>query len=338
MPTIVISGASAGVGRATVRRFAAPGARIALIARNRERLENAAEEVRRAGGQALVLPLDVSDAQAVEDAAARTEEAFGPIDIWVNVAMVTVLARVIDTEPDEYRRVTEVTYLGTVHGTLAALKRMTRRDRGVIVQVCSALAYRSIPLQSAYCAAKSAIVGFTDSLRSELIHDGSNVKITAVQLPGVNTPQFDWARNKMGYRQMPVPPIFQPEVIADAIWQAAHKPRREYWLGFSSFKAIMSEKIAPTIGDHYVAHNAFESQLTNEKLRERPDNLYETVDGDPGAHGRFDSKASNRSPAIWASEHRDAVVAAAGIGLLGLLAFGMTRRATGSHDRRPRLR
>ncbi|CAM4101130.1 SDR family oxidoreductase [Palleronia rufa] len=337
MPTIVISGASAGVGRATARRFAAPGARIALIARSGRRLEAAAQEVRRAGGQALVLPLDVADAAAVEDAAEKTEQAFGPIDIWINVAMVTVLARVIDTEPDEYRRVTEVTYLGTVHGTLAALRRMSARDRGVIVQVGSALAYRSIPLQSAYCAAKSAIVGFTDSLRSELIHDRSNVRITAVQLPGVNTPQFDWARNKMGYRQMPVPPIFQPEAIAEAIWRAAHKPRREYWLGFSSFKAIMSERIAPSIGDRYVARKAFESQLTDERLRDRPDNLYDTVDGDPGAHGRFDGQATERSPAIWASEHRDALVIAGGLGLVGLLVGMVLRRPQQTRDRPRRL-
>ena len=336
MSTVVISGASAGVGRATVRRFAGPGTRIALIARNRDRLEAAAEEVRRAGGEALVLPLDVADAAAVEDAAARTEAAFGPIDIWINVAMVTVLARVGDMQPDEYRRVTEVTYLGTVHGTLSALRRMSARDRGVIVQVCSALAYRSIPLQSAYCAAKSAVVGFTDSLRTELIHDNSNVKVTAVQLPGVNTPQFGWARNKMGYRQMPVPPIFQPEAIADAIWRAAHKPRREYWLGFSSFKAIMSEKIAPSIGDRYVAHTAFEGQLTDERLPDRPDNLYETVGGDPGAHGRFDDQATERSPAIWAAEHRDALVVAGGLGLLGFVAGALLRRAQRTRHGNPR--
>lgn len=327
MRTIVITGASAGVGRATARRFAAPGMRIALIARNAARLERAAEEVRAAGAEALVLPLDVADAEAVEQAAARTEEEFGPIDVWVNVAMVTVLARVLDTRPEEYRRVTEVTYLGTVHGTLAALRRMAPRDRGVIVQVCSALAYRSIPLQSAYCAAKSAVVGFTDSLRAELIHDGSGVQVTAVQLPGVNTPQFDWARNRMGYRQMPVPPIFQPEVIADAIHRAARYPRREYWLGFSAVKAILSEKIAPAIGDRYVASHAFESQLTGERLPpDRPGNLFHSVDGDPGAHGRFDDLASNRSPAIWASEHRDRLVLAGGLAALGLGAALVARR------------
>lgn len=334
MPTIVISGASAGVGRATVRRFAAPGARIALIARNRERLEHAAEEVLAARGEALVLPLDVADADAVEDAAAKTEAAFGPIDVWVNVAMVTVLGRVMDIEPAEYRRVTEVTYLGTVHGTLAALRRMAPRDRGVIVQVGSALAYRSVPLQSAYCAAKSAIVGFTDSLRAELIHDRSNVKITAVQLPGVNTTQFDWARNKMGYRQMPVPPIFQPETIADVIHRVARRPRREYWLGFSSFKAILSEKIAPSIGDRYVASHAFESQLTDERLAPgRPDNLFDSVNGDPGAHGRFDAQASSRSPAIRASEHRDGLVVGGGLALAGLLAAALLSRAGPSRGR-----
>ncbi|MWD29396.1 SDR family NAD(P)-dependent oxidoreductase [Aquicoccus sp. SCR17] len=334
MSTIVITGASAGVGRATARRFAEPGARIALIARNEKRLEQAAAEVRAAGGEALVLPLDVSDAEAVEEAARRTEAEFGPIDVWINAAMVTVLSRVIDMTAEEYRRVTEVTYLGTVHGTLAALRRMAPRDRGVIVQVCSALAYRPIPLQSAYCAAKSAIVGFTDSLRAELLHDESNVRLTAVQLPGVNTPQFDWARNKMGYRQMPVPPIFQPEVIAEAIRTAARHPRREYWLGFSAFKAILSEKIAPSIGDRYVARNAFESQLTDEPLDpDRPDNLFESVDGDQGSHGRFDRSASALSPAIWASEHRDRLVVGLGLGLAGLLALSAARRL-GSERRR----
>ncbi len=312
MPVIVITGASAGVGRATVRRFSAPGVRIGLIARDRGRLEAAAEEVRAAGGEALVLPLDVADAAAVEEAADRVEQALGPIDTWINVAMVTVLAPVSQMTAEEYRRVTEVTYLGTVHGTMAALRRMQRRDRGTIVQVASALGYRSIPLQSAYCAAKAAVIGFTDSLRCELIHDSSGIELTAVQLPAVNTPQFDWARSKMTRRPQPVPPIFEPEVIADAIHHAAHNPRREYWLGASAIKAIVGAKLAPGLTDRMMANQAWGGQMTDEPAEDRPDNLFDPVPGDYAARGRFSDRASARSPAIWASEHREAV----GLGLL----------------------
>ncbi|MGR3757550.1 MAG: SDR family oxidoreductase [Tranquillimonas sp.] len=323
MPVIMISGASAGVGRATVRRFAGPGMRIGLIARSRERLEAAAAEVRERGGEALVLPLDVADAAAVEDAAERLEAAFGPIDAWINVAMVTVLSPVAQMTPEEYRRVTDVTYLGTVHGTLAALKRMKPRDRGTIVQVGSALGYRSIPLQSAYCAAKAAVRGFTDSLRSELMHDGSGVRLTMVQLPAVNTPQFDWARNKMPHRPQPLPPIFQPEPIADAIHHAAHEARREYWLGFSAVKAIMGQKLAPGLGDRILASEAYSGQATDEPAEARPDNLFDPVPGDYGAHGRFDGQAASRSPAIWVSEHRDLAVGLGALALAALVAGAM---------------
>ena len=324
MTTVVITGASAGVGRAVVRRFAAPGVKIGLIARNRDRLETAAREVRDAGGEALVLPLDVADAAAVEAAAQQVEDRFGPLDIWVNIAMVTVISPVDKMTAEEYRRVTEVTYLGAVHGTMSALKRMKPRDHGTIVQVGSALAYRSIPLQSAYCAAKAAMIHFTDSLRTELLHDNSRIKLTAVQLPAVNTPQFDWARNKMPYRVQPVPPIFEPEVIADAIHHAAHHPRREFWLGWSAVKAIGSEKIAPSIGDHYLAATGCSGQMTDTPAPvERPDNLFDSVDGAYGARGRFSDRAGNTSPAIWTSEHRGAVmagvVAAAGIGMAATL-------------------
>jgi NAD(P)-dependent dehydrogenase (short-subunit alcohol dehydrogenase family) len=327
MPTVVVSGASAGVGRAVARRFAAPGARIALIARDHDRLQAAAEEVREAGGEALVLPLDVANPEAVDAAASRVESEFGPIDIWINVAMVTVLSPVIDMSAEEYRRVTEVTYLGTVHGTLAALRRMKPRNRGTIVQTGSALAYRSVPLQSAYCAAKSAIVGFTDSLRSELIHDGSDVRVTVCHLPAVNTPQFDWARNKLPKRGRPVPPVFDPEVIADGIHHAALHPRREFWFGFSSVKAILSEKLVPQLGDRILASQGYSGQMTNEdEIPERADNLYQSVSGDWGARGRFGDEASTHSPAIWASEHRGTLLAgAAGLGLGILTALAANR-------------
>jgi short chain dehydrogenase len=230
--------------------------------------------------------------------------------------------------PEEYRRVTEVTYLGCVHGTLAALKRMKPRDRGTIVQVGSALAYRSVPLQSAYCAAKSAIVGFTDSLRSELIHDGSQIDLTVVHLPAVNTPQFDWARNKLPRKPQPLPPIFEPEIIADAIHHAALHPRREYWLGWPAIKAIMGQKIAPGLADHLLAHEAYDGQMTSEPNdRGRPDNLFDPVPGDYAARGRFSDRASNTSPAIWSTEHREQLLVLGGLLLAGALGVALTRRS-----------
>lgn len=342
MSVVVITGASAGVGRAIVRRFAGQGVRLGLIARDPDRLEQAAKEVREAGGAALVLPLDVADAAAVEEAAERVEQAFGPIDIWINAAMVTVLAPVSETTPEEYRRVTEVTYLGFVHGTLAALKRMRPRNRGTIVQIGSALAYRSIPLQSAYCAAKHAIVGFTDSLRSELIHENAAINLTVVHLPAVNTPQFLWARNKLPRRAQPLPPIYQPERIADGVHYAAHHPRREYWLGYPAWKAIIGQKLAPGFADRLLARQAWGGQMTSEPRRNRPDNLVNTVKGDFAARGPFSARASNRAPAIWATEHRDTVVTAGalfGAGLIGAAVAALVRRSPRERSRpRPRFR
>jgi len=311
---VVITGASAGVGRATVREFARHGARIGLLSRSRERLEAARGEVEEAGGEALVLPVDVADADAVERAAAEVEERLGPIDIWINNAMVSVFSPVKEMTPAEYRRVTEVTYLGTVHGTLSALKRMLPRDRGHIVQVGSALAYRGIPLQSAYCAAKHAIQGFNDSLRSELLHDGSRVRLCMVQMPALNTPQFDWVKSRLPRRAQPVPPIFQPEVAARAIRWAAHHGRREVYVGFSSVKAIVGNKIAPGLGDLYLARMGYESQQTDEpEDPRRPDNLWETVPGDQAAHGRFGSRARSRSVQVWLTTHRSLLMVLASL-------------------------
>jgi NAD(P)-dependent dehydrogenase (short-subunit alcohol dehydrogenase family) len=313
---VVITGASAGVGRATVREFARRGAHVALIARGRDGLEAARREVEQAGGRALVLPLDVSDADAVERAAEVTERELGPTDVWVNNAMLSVFSPVVKMRPEEYRRVTEVTYLGYVYGTLAALKRMRPRDRGCIVQVGSALAYRGIPLQSAYCAAKHAVQGFMDSLHAELIHDKSNVRVTMVQLPAVNTPQFDWVKSRMPNRPQPVGPIFQPEVAARAVYWAAHNERRELYVGWPTVKAIAGDKLAPEFADWYVARNAYEEQQTDEPAApDRRDNLWEPVPGDHGAHGRFDERASATSAQLWATTHRG-LFALAGVGAL----------------------
>jgi NAD(P)-dependent dehydrogenase (short-subunit alcohol dehydrogenase family) len=307
---VVITGAAGGVGRAAARAFAAKGADVGLIARSREALEAAKAEVEALGRRALALPVDVADAAAVERAADEIESKLGPIDVWVNDAMVSVFARFMDTTPEEFRRVTEVTYLGYVHGTQAALRRMLPRDRGTIVQVGSALAYRSIPLQSAYCAAKHAIRGMTESIRTELRHDKNRVHITEVQLPAVNTPQFSWTRAKLPNQPQPVPPIFQPELIAEAIVFAAEHRRREIWLTWPAIKAILSEKIAPRLGDMYLARTGFESQQTNDKLPpDRPDDLYEPAPGDYGAHGIFDDRARSFSLAWSLNKHRAIVLA-----------------------------
>ena len=293
---VVVTGASAGVGRAVVAEFARQGAHLGLIARGRERLEATKREVEEAGGKALVLPADVSKAQQVEEAAERAEQELGPIDVWVNDAMTTIFAPFTEITPEEFQRATEVTYLGQVYGTMAALKRMNRRNRGAIIQVGSALAYRSIPLQSAYCGAKHAIVGFTDSLRSELIHDRSKVHITVVHLPAMNTPQFNWCRTRLPRHPQPVPPIFQPEVAARAIvWAASHK-RREVYVGWPTVKAIYGQEIAPSFADWYLAKNAYDGQQTSEPVApDRPDNLFEPVPGDYGAHGIFDERAKTFS-------------------------------------------
>jgi NAD(P)-dependent dehydrogenase (short-subunit alcohol dehydrogenase family) len=289
---VVITGASGGVGRATAHRFARDGARIALLARGQEQLEAAASEVRELGGEALIIPTDVSDAAAVFAAADRVEEELGPIDVWINNAMSTIFSRVQDIEPDEFRRATEVTYLGVVWGTQAALQKMRPRNRGFIVQVGSALAYRGIPLQSAYCGAKFGGRGFTEAVRCELIHDRVDVHIGMVHLPGVNTPQFEWCLSKMEYKPQPVPPIFQPEIAADAIHFAAHHRRREIYVGNATVQTIVGSKIVPGFLDHYLAHAAFEGQFTNE-VRDpaRPSNLFKPVPRDYGTHGPFDDRA-----------------------------------------------
>jgi len=317
---VVITGASAGVGRATARLFGARGARVGLIARGREGLEAARREIEAAGGEALVLPLDVSDHDALEGAAAAVEERFGPIDIWINNAMASVFSPIMEMEPADYRRVTDVTYLGYVWGTLAALRRMKPRDRGVIVQVGSALAYRGIPLQSAYCAAKHAVQGFHDSLRTELIHDRSNVRVVMVQLPAMNTPQFRWVKSRLPRKAQPVPPIFQPEVAADAILWAAYSNRREVNLGWPATKAIVGNNLAPGYADHYLARHGYEAQMVEEpEDPARPDNLWSPLPGDPGAHGVFDARATDRSIEMALNKQRGWIVGtliAAGVALL----------------------
>ncbi len=317
---VVITGASAGVGRAAVREFARHGARIGLIARGRDRLEAARREVLQAGGEALVLPCDVSDPDALEAMAQQAEEQLGPIDVWINDAMATVFAEFKDITPQEFKRVTEVTYLGQVYGTMSALRRMLTRDRGTIVNVGSALAFRGIPLQSAYCGAKHAIVGFSDSLRCELAHDRRNIKLTVVHLPAMNTPQFTWGRNKMSRRSQPVPPIFEPEVAAEAIYWAAHHDRREVFVGGPTFTVITGQKIAPGLGDRYLARTGYDSQMFDgAPPADQPDNLFEPAPGDHAARGEFTGRASSYSAYTWATLNRPIAMAlAAAAGLVGL--------------------
>jgi len=321
---VVVTGASAGVGRATVRKFAEDGARIGLIGRGRPGLEHAKREVEERGGEALVLPCDVADPAAVDAAASAVEEAFGPIDVWVNDAMVTVYAEFTDIEPEEFERASHVTYFGTVWGTRAALKRMLPRDRGSIVQVSSALAYRGIPLQSAYCGAKHAIKGFTESVITELLHNGSNVHIGMVQLPGLNTPQFTWGRTKLPKQTQPVPPIYQPEVAADAIHFCAYNKRREMYVGYPTVKTIVGEKLAPWLVDRYLARNGYDAQQTDEPLDpDGHDNLFEPVEEDRGAHGPFDDRARNSSVQYLFAKHRGLVILA-GLGLAAAAAAGVS--------------
>jgi NAD(P)-dependent dehydrogenase (short-subunit alcohol dehydrogenase family) len=329
---VVITGASAGIGRATARAFAQQGAAIGLIARGREGLEGARRDVEALGGKALVLPADVADAAAVEQAAERVEAELGPIDTWVNNAMVTVFAPVTEISADEFRRVTEVVYLGYVYGTQSALRRMVPRDHGTIVQVGSALAYRGIPLQAAYCGAKHAIRGFTDSLRCELLHDGSNVWVTMVQLPAHNTPQFSWSEARLPRKPQPVPPIYQPEVAADAILFAAHHRRREVLVGVPAFLTVEGNKVAPSLADRYLAKTGYSSQQTNEPVEpDRPSNLWQPVEGDRGAHGEFDAQAKAGSWQLWANMHRNllaGVSAAAGVaGVAAAAIIGRKARA-----------
>jgi short-subunit dehydrogenase len=323
----VITGASAGIGRATARLLAARGAHLGLVARGRDRLEAAAQEVEDFGGRALVLPADVADAAAVEEAAAKTEAALGPIDVWINNAMVSVFSPIRQMTAEEYRRVTEVTYLGVVHGTLAALRRMLPRNRGTIVQVSSALAYRAIPIQSAYCAAKHAVLGFTDSLRCELLHDRSGVRVTAVHLPAVNTPQFDWVKNRLRGRPAPPDPLYQPEVAARGIAFAIDNRRRDVYVGSTTLEALFAQRFVPGLADRYLARNAWESQMDLHDPDDpgRASNLFEPVPGDQAAHGRFDDRALDRSTQLWTTTHRGALAAMA-IGCAGLAGILATRR------------
>jgi len=315
---VVITGAGAGVGRATVREFARRGCHLGLIGREPARLEQAAAEARSYGVRAQVAPADVADAAAVEAAAEAIEQALGPITVWVNNAMATVFSPVSDLQPEDVRRATEVTYLGTVHGTMAALRRMRRRGAGTIVNVGSALAYRSVPLQSVYCGAKSAIRGFTDSLRSEILHDGDDIHLTMVHLPAVNTPQFNWARNRTGKRPQPVPPIFEPEIPARAIVFAAFHRRREVWVGFSTVTAILANRVAAGLADRYLASAGYSGQLTKEPVPpDAPDNLFEPAAGDYAAHGRFDERSRKVSVELFTSRHKAVAGAVAGLVALG---------------------
>jgi NAD(P)-dependent dehydrogenase (short-subunit alcohol dehydrogenase family) len=322
---VVITGASAGVGRATVRAFARHGAKIGLLARGKAGLEGARRDAEQLGGQALVLPTDVADADAVERAAEAVENEFGPIDIWVNDAMCSVFSPAKEMTPQDYKRVTEVTYLGFVYGTLAALKRMLPRDRGIIVQVGSALAYRGIPLQSAYCGAKHAIQGFTESVRCEMIHDQSNVKITMVQMPALNTPQFNWVKSRLPRKPQPVPPIYQPEVAADAVFHAAHHYRREWFVGGSTVVAIEGNKIAPGLGDWYLGQQGYDAQQYDGRVSaERRQNLEQPVDDDRdfGAHGDFDARSTPHSYQLWLDQRRDWIVLAGAVGAVGAALTG----------------
>jgi NAD(P)-dependent dehydrogenase (short-subunit alcohol dehydrogenase family) len=325
---VVITGASAGVGRATAIEFARRGARVGLIARGVDGLEGAKRDVEAVGGKALVLPADVAVADQVEAAADRVERELGSIDVWVNNAMASVFSPIHEMTADEFQRVTAVTYLGTVHGTLAALKRMRPRDRGTIVQVGSALAYRSIPLQSAYCAAKHAVAGFTDSLRCELIHDRSRIHLTMVQMPALNTPQFGWVKSRLAHKAQPVPPIFQPEVAARAICWAADHHRREVLVGMPTVAAILANKVVPGLLDRYLGRTGYASQQTQEpEDPRRPDNLWAPVAGDHGAHGRFDARASDRSPELWAATHAKGIAVAL-LGAAGVARLLFKRHAS----------
>jgi NAD(P)-dependent dehydrogenase (short-subunit alcohol dehydrogenase family) len=312
---VVVTGASAGLGRAIARAFGARGALVGLIARGKDGLAAAEREIRDGGGRALAIAADVSDAAAIQAAADQVEREAGPIDLWVNNAMVSVFSPVKEMRPEEYRRVTEVTYLGYIHGTLAALRHMLPRGSGTILQVSSALAFRAIPLQSAYCAAKHAVKGFTESLRTELLHEGSGVRVTMVHMPALNTPQFGWVRSRLPHKAQPVPPIFQPEVGAEAVVYAAlHPGRRDLTVGASTLEAIWGNRVAPKVLDRYLARTGYRSQQTGEPEQPgRPDNLWTPLPGDHGAHGAFDSRARAHSAQLWLTEHRGLALVAAGI-------------------------
>jgi NAD(P)-dependent dehydrogenase (short-subunit alcohol dehydrogenase family) len=329
---VVVTGASGGIGRAVTQAFGTRGAKVALLARGELGLQGAAKDVEAAGGTALMIPVDTADHKQVESAAQQVEQELGPIDVWVNVAFTSVFAPFMKIEPEEYKRVTEVSYLGYVYGTRAALARMIPRDRGVIVQVGSALAYRGIPLQSAYCGAKHAIQGFHDSLRCELLHNKSNVRVTMVQMPAVNTPQFSWVLSRLPKHAQPVPPIYQPEVAARAVAYAAdHPERREYWVGGSTVGTLVANAIAPGLLDRYLAKTGFKSQQTSQpRDPDQPENLWGPADvqRDFGTHGVFDSRSTDRSAQLWASQHHGAL-AGAGAALAAVGTALAARRARG---------
>ena len=313
---VVVTGASAGIGRAVAQEFARHGWRVALLARGADGLEGARADVERLGGEPLVIPTDVAIQEQVEAAAAAVQARWGAIDVWVNNAMATIFSDAMAISPADFRRATEVTYLGAVWGTMAALQRMRPRDRGVIVQVGSALAYRSIPMQAPYCGAKAALRGFTDSLRCELAHHGSGVQLTMVQLSAFNTPQFEWGRTTMSRRPRPMGKIFQPELAARAVYRAATRPRRELWVGWPAVQAIVGTRVVPGLLDRILGLRAVAGQQSDEPLpAERPDNLWHPVAGDHGSHGRFDASARDTSLQYWLTTHRGALV----VGILVLL-------------------
>ncbi|MBL0422185.1 SDR family oxidoreductase [Ramlibacter sp. AW1] len=318
---VVVTGASAGVGRAIATAFGRKGARVALLARDTDRLEEARREIEGLGGQALPIPLDMADPEQVEAAAERVEQELGPIDVWINNAMVTVVAPMVEITPQEFRRATDVTYHGVVWGTMAALRRMRARDRGSIVQIGSALAYRAIPLQAPYCGAKHAVNGFTEALRCELLHDKSRIHLGMVELPAVNTPQFDWCRTRMPRHPRPMGTVYQPEVIAKAVLATVERRRREVFVAFSSTKAIWADKLFPGLLDRYLARTAYEGQQMDEPISpDRPDNLFQPVPGAWGAHGRFDGEARSSSASLWLSLNKGWLLGAAGALALGWIA------------------
>jgi NAD(P)-dependent dehydrogenase (short-subunit alcohol dehydrogenase family) len=334
--TVVITGASAGIGRATAKEFGQRGANVALLARGAAGLEGAARDVEAGGGKALTIPTDVADYSAVAAAADETETAFGPIDVWINVAFTSVFAPFAEITAEEFKRVTEVSYLGYVHGTMAALTKMRPRDRGTIVQVGSALSQRAIPLQSAYCGAKHAVNGFTESVRCELLHEHSQVRITLVQMPAVNTPQFSWVLSRLPRHPQPVPPIYQPEVAARGVLYAADHPgRKQYWVGESTVVTLVAQKFVAPLLDRYLGRTGYDSQQTDQPVNgQQPQNLWQPVDeeagSDHGAHGGFDAESHARSPQLWFSHHPvKSAVGAASVGLGALLAvresFGRSR-------------